>query len=216
MKTIAERIKEGMSIRNMKQIDIIEKTGINKGALSSYISGKYNPKQNNIYLIAKALDVNESWLMGFDVPMERTSRQVYDDGPLMRAIMKSDDWEDSLTKTLIQNRLTENIEFEQIDIELLKIFKNLNDNGKDEAIKRIRELTFIPDYCNNDSIINTFETSQSKKAISSEDVKTIFEFFNEYIDSHSKELNAAHADGEPTEEDIKKTDEIMDNDENWD
>lgn len=29
-------------------------------------------------------------------------------------------------------------------------------------------------------------------------------------------LNAAHADGEPSEEDIKKTNEIMDNDENWD
>lgn len=71
MKTIAERIREGMEIRNIKQVDIVEKTGINKGALSSYISGKYEPKQNNIFLIAKALDVNEAWLMGHDVPMER-------------------------------------------------------------------------------------------------------------------------------------------------
>lgn len=42
-----------------------------KGALSSYISGRYNPKQNNTYLIAKALNVSEAWLMGADVPMER-------------------------------------------------------------------------------------------------------------------------------------------------
>lgn len=71
MKTTAERIKEGMEIRDLKQADLVEKTGISKGALSSYISGRYVPKQNNIYLISKALDVNEAWLMGLDVPMER-------------------------------------------------------------------------------------------------------------------------------------------------
>lgn len=74
MKPISERIIEGMNIRNMKQIDIIEATGINKGSLSSYISGKYEPKQTNVYKIAKALDVNEAWLMGHDEPMERISK----------------------------------------------------------------------------------------------------------------------------------------------
>lgn len=69
--TIADRIKKGMAVRGLRQTDIIEKTGINKGALSSYISGRYEPKQTNIYLIAKALNVNEAWLMGADVPMER-------------------------------------------------------------------------------------------------------------------------------------------------
>jgi SOS-response transcriptional repressors (RecA-mediated autopeptidases) len=76
MDTIANRIRQGMEIRNMKQVDIIERTGINKGALSSYISGKYAPKQNNIYKIAQALDVNEAWLMGHDVPMERKKSEI--------------------------------------------------------------------------------------------------------------------------------------------
>lgn len=71
MKTTAERIQEGMNLRNLKQSDLVEKTGISKGALSSYLSGRYVPKQNNIYLISKALNVNEAWLMGNDVPMER-------------------------------------------------------------------------------------------------------------------------------------------------
>lgn len=70
--TTSDRIKEGMAIRNLKQADLVEKTKISKGALSSYVSGRYVPKQNNIYLIAKALNVNEAWLMGADVPMERT------------------------------------------------------------------------------------------------------------------------------------------------
>ena len=71
MGTTAQRIKEGMEIRGLKQSDLVEKTGISKGALSSYVSGRYVPKQNNIYLISKALNVNEAWLMGADVPMER-------------------------------------------------------------------------------------------------------------------------------------------------
>lgn len=71
MNTTSKRIREGMELRGYKQSDLVEKTGISKGALSSYLSGRYIPKQNNIYLIAKALDVSEAWLMGADVPMER-------------------------------------------------------------------------------------------------------------------------------------------------
>lgn len=71
MATTADRIKEAMELRDMRQADLVEKTGISKGALSSYIAGRYIPKQNNVYLIAKALDVNEAWLMGADVPMQR-------------------------------------------------------------------------------------------------------------------------------------------------
>lgn len=73
MSTTSQRIQEGMNLRGYKQIDLVQKTGISKGALSSYISGRYVPKQNNIYLIAEALDVNEAWLMGADVPMERNN-----------------------------------------------------------------------------------------------------------------------------------------------
>lgn len=71
MATTAERLREAMALRGYKQADLAEKTGINKGALSCYISGKYNPKQNNVYLLAKALDVSEAWLMGADVSMDR-------------------------------------------------------------------------------------------------------------------------------------------------
>lgn len=70
MATTAERLKKILSIRDIKQVEITEKTGISKGALSSYLSGRYIPKQDNIYKLAKVLDVNPAWLMGLDVPME--------------------------------------------------------------------------------------------------------------------------------------------------
>ena len=71
MKTSRERIAEAMMIRGVKQSDLTKMTGISKGAISSYLSGRYEPKQDGIYALAKALDVNEAWLMGYDVPMER-------------------------------------------------------------------------------------------------------------------------------------------------
>lgn len=69
--TFANRLKRAMDIRNMKAIELSEKSGISKSSLSEYISGKYEAKQNGIYLLSRALDVSEAWLMGLNVPMER-------------------------------------------------------------------------------------------------------------------------------------------------
>lgn len=66
-----KRIKEGMQLRGMNQADLVAATGIGKSAISQYISGKYVPKQDATYLIAKALNVSEAWLMGYDVPLTR-------------------------------------------------------------------------------------------------------------------------------------------------
>lgn len=76
--SFTSRMRKAMDIRNMKQADLVEKTGLPKSAISQYYSGKYEPKQKGIYLIAKALNVNEAWLMGYNVPMERTSTKYPD------------------------------------------------------------------------------------------------------------------------------------------
>lgn len=71
MDKISRRIQAALTMRNMKQADLVKLTGIHKSSISTYLSGEYEPKQKNIYKIAKALNVNEAWLMGYDVPMER-------------------------------------------------------------------------------------------------------------------------------------------------
>ena len=65
------RIREALLLRGMKQSDLVRLTGIGKSAISEYVSGKYVPKQNATYAIAKALNVSEAWLMGYDVPIQR-------------------------------------------------------------------------------------------------------------------------------------------------
>ena len=69
--TTAERLKEAMKRRAIKQVDLAKKTGIHKGSISNYTSGKYEPKSEVISKLAKALDCSEMWLWGYDVPMER-------------------------------------------------------------------------------------------------------------------------------------------------
>lgn len=72
MKQFSEQLRYAMTIRKMTQADIVRATGISKSSISTYLSGAFVPKQNNIYKLAKALNVSEAWLLGYDVPMERT------------------------------------------------------------------------------------------------------------------------------------------------
>lgn len=73
MESCSTRICKALQIRNMKQIELSQKTGIPKSAISQYCSGAFRPKQKRLFLIAQALQVDEAWLMGLDVPMDRGS-----------------------------------------------------------------------------------------------------------------------------------------------
>lgn len=74
--TFSERLKEIMAIRKCKAIELSNATGISKANISNYLSGRYEPKQKNIYLIAKFFAVNEMWLIGFDCEMEKYSSNI--------------------------------------------------------------------------------------------------------------------------------------------
>jgi repressor LexA len=73
METVAHRMKRAMTARGVSQSDLSRLTGIGKSSISTYLSGAYEPKQRNLYKLARALKVDEAWLMGHDVPMERPS-----------------------------------------------------------------------------------------------------------------------------------------------
>lgn len=75
----SERIKEALALRKMRQADLVRASGLDKGSISHYISGKYEPKNEAVYKMAKALDVSEMWLWGYDAPMERPKEQKNND-----------------------------------------------------------------------------------------------------------------------------------------
>ena len=93
------RFKEAMELQGIKQSELVKITGIGKSAISHYATGKYEPKQKALYLLAEALNVNEAWLMGYDVPMERTKVEYSADGKPADATLTDKDKKD-IAKTL--------------------------------------------------------------------------------------------------------------------
>ncbi len=96
----AERLKEALDLRGMKQVDLSEKSGISKPNISCYLSGKYEPKQEALYKMGKALDVAEMWLAGHDVSMERPKAQKENDAlaDLNERIKKEKDFKELIFK----------------------------------------------------------------------------------------------------------------------
>lgn len=77
----AVRLKKALSIRNMTQAELCQKTKIPKSALSEYIKGLYDPKQDRLIILSEALNVDPVWLMGFDVPMEKEDKKISPNEP---------------------------------------------------------------------------------------------------------------------------------------
>lgn len=79
--TTADRLQEAMSISGKKQVDLVRETGLNRGTISRYLSGEYEPKLSAIKKLALVLNVDEMWLWGYDVPMQRQKKKpAADDG----------------------------------------------------------------------------------------------------------------------------------------
>ena len=135
--TTAKRIREGMELRGIKQSELAEKTGISKGALSSYLSERYLPKQNNIFLIAKALNVSEAWLMGGDVPIERISE----------------------TQANAESSISAS------DTQLFSYFHQLNSIGKSKVIDYAADLTKLPNYTEPEAEDNTESNPISEEPV---------------------------------------------------
>lgn len=68
--SFSNRLSQILKIRDIKPADLAKLTGLSRGTISSYLSGRWEAKQNNLYMIATALHVSPSWLIGYDVPME--------------------------------------------------------------------------------------------------------------------------------------------------
>lgn len=69
--TFAERLNYALDMKQITKAELSRMTGISKSSLTRYTKGDWEGKQDAVYAIARALHVDEAWLMGYDVPMER-------------------------------------------------------------------------------------------------------------------------------------------------
>lgn len=118
--TTAKRLEELMHFYNINQNDICKKTSIPKSAMSMYISGQRNPRQDRLSDIAEAYNVSETWLMGYDVPMEK-----------------------STTLQQCQKKIELNDELESM---IIAESRKLNHSGKLKLLNTAKEMTFSPLY----------------------------------------------------------------------
>lgn len=95
--TTSERLQYLMQTQNLKQVDILNKclpicnkynVKMGRNHISQYVSGKVKPNQDKLSILALALNVNEAWLMGYDVPMTNDIEETNDNEPHIKTAEK--------------------------------------------------------------------------------------------------------------------------------
>lgn len=141
--SIGETIKNIRIQKKMTQKDLGEKIGgVPQQQVGRWENGKVTPKLDTIQKIAIALNVDINDLL------EST---MFDQSPAYRAFKNGNYSDSELAREFMNGRLTEGIDWEPVDIELIKIFKTLNRTGQAIAIERVEELTEIPRYTQKES-----------------------------------------------------------------
>lgn len=142
------RLKKIMNDRNLKQVDVLNLTRplceqyeikMNKSDISQYCSGKTEPNQNKLFVLAKALNVNEAWLMGLNVPMERLEYDFHDspdEGYL--SFNSIDDFKNAYDKISFRKNTFE--------CRIIKNMKNLNNEGRKNLYEYSEVLLGNPNF----------------------------------------------------------------------
>lgn len=68
-----DRLQKAFIDSGLSQTEVCERVGITKGAMSSYLSGRYFPKQRVVDKLAEVLHVSVLYLMGYDDPSSSAS-----------------------------------------------------------------------------------------------------------------------------------------------
>lgn len=132
----AQRLQQILSERNLKQTDVIRlaepyckkyRQKLGRSDLSQFVNGKVVPGQWKLTLLSLALDVSETWLMGYDVPQEREPQPSDLIKPLSPAPAASD-------------VLTEK------EQHLLTGFRDLNELGQEAVLTTLDGFTHNPVY----------------------------------------------------------------------
>lgn len=103
------RLNDAFRASGMTQTELCKKTGINKGAMSSYLSGRYFPKQRAIESLADALNVSIPYLMGYDevATTEGADADYLVDGILIEKIRKLSPSSRTLLDSIVDTLLKE-------------------------------------------------------------------------------------------------------------
>lgn len=139
---VSSRLQEAMKVRGMKQNRLAELSGVSKSRISEYLNGKYEPKQDNIYRLAKALNVKESWLMGYQgVAMNKFDSDIEDrfgDHAIGDDLLR--DISFMITSATVRDGI------EDLYYQVLSALDFINEDGFEKVIDYIHDLSQNPNY----------------------------------------------------------------------
>lgn len=72
----AHRLSIALSNANMIPQELANASGVSKASISQYLNGSHCPSNISSGKMAKILNVNPVWLMGFDVPMQLQNKDA--------------------------------------------------------------------------------------------------------------------------------------------
>lgn len=76
MNTFKDRLAEALSHSGLSQAELARRANIGRNSISDYLKGKYEAKQDKLHSLAIALNVDEAWLMGYDISPNRKSSDI--------------------------------------------------------------------------------------------------------------------------------------------
>ena len=176
--TFANRLAIAMKKNNINQIELSEKTKafpkqISQSLINKYLKGKAFARQNNIYILCKILNVDEAWIMGFDVPMERTPDELRGEK------LKTDKLGNPISEIALLGMVKAGYNYmaqENWD-DMIEVDKNLIKDGSEYFALKIKGDSMFPVLVEDDIVIikkqSDFETGDIVVAIVNGDEATI-------------------------------------------
>lgn len=137
--TFQNRLSTALRIRNIKPVELHEKTGISESLLSKYLSGNAIARQKKLSLLSDALNVNPVWLMGYDVSMTKKSISESSESAIV----------------FVYGTIPAGIPIECIEdiIDTEEISANMLKGGKQYFGLRVRGNSMEPEYLDGDTLI---------------------------------------------------------------
>lgn len=147
MDTRTKRLKIAFENSGLTQTEVCERAGINKGAFSSYLSGRYFPKQKSLEKLSSVFNVSIQYLMGIDnvpvyeaaagegryndaYPSDTYSINLTDDEFLFRVVGRS------MEPTLLEGDIV--VVTRQNTINYTRQIALVRINGEESTLKRVQ------------------------------------------------------------------------------
>lgn len=156
----SKRLKEAMEIKNIKSVEIVKqsehlynigkiKKPLTRPLITNYLQGKYEAKQDNLIALSIILDVNQVWLMGYDVPMYVKEQKPIND----MFEYNTNNFKRNRIPVLGKipagipiNAIQENLGYEELSDSMLK-------GGKEYFALKVKGSSMEPEYLEDDVLI---------------------------------------------------------------